>query len=245
MDTDFPLINAVLQKKQEGSIYNIGESSFIIHKSGFSYLKLGKENDLNSIFGFFSNEKKLPQYFHIYDPSVKLVEGIKNDKRFGIKYRKRIQLRFLNNKLKTKYSENLLANYKITEINNNNFENLRIFNLKLDNNFWESKLDFIKNGYGLIVVNEKNEPVSICYSSCIIDKIAEIDIATLPKYQGKGLAKAVAEAFIAKSVKKGIQANWDCFEENIPSLKTAQNVGFTIMKEYWFLSIYNKTWGNE
>ncbi len=240
INTDFPLINAVLQKKQEGRIFNIEKSLFIIHKSGFSYLKLGEENDINSLLNFFSKEKQLPQYFHIYDPPVKLVEGIKNDMRFGIKYRKRIQFRFEEKKVISSFRRNIEKSFTLKDIDNNIYDRLKIFDLKLDNHFWQSKDDFLKNGYGKVILNN-DHPVSICYSSCVVNGVSEIDIATLPHYQGKGLAKAVAEAFIEESIKNGIQANWDCFEENVPSLKTANNLGFIKVKEYWFLSVFNKT----
>ena len=224
MHTEFPLINAVLQKKQEGYVYNIGVPSFIIHKSGFSYLKLSDENDLNSIIDFFANEQSLPMYFHIYNPPNNLIERIKNDNRFGNKLRKRIQLRYKEDKLKTSYKDFLGKKFQIFDISRNNFESLRLFNLKLNSQFWKSESDFLKNGFGKVVIYD-NLPVSVCYTSCIVDNIAEIDIATLPARQGKGFAKIVTEAFIEISIDKGIEPNWDCFEENIPSLKTASVLG--------------------
>jgi len=219
-------------------------SSFIIHKSGFSYLKLCDENDLNSILVFFSNDRNLHQYFHIYDAPKRIVSEIEKDKRFGHKYRKRIQLRYKDDRLNTSYKDFLEKKFHINDIDRNNFESLRIFNLKLNSQFWKSESDFLKNGFGKVLIYD-NLPVSVCYTSCVVDNIAEIDIATLPEWQGKGFAKIVTEAFIETSIDKGIEPNWDCFEENIPSLKTAQSLGFVKLQEYWFLSIYNKLRENE
>ena len=73
------------------------------------------------------------------------------------------------------------------------------------------------------------------------NNISEIDIATLNDYKKKGLAKIIAEEFIEDSIRRNISANWDCFEENTPSLRTAESLKFTRLREYLFLSIYNRT----
>ena len=146
--------------------------------------------------------------------------------------------------LKTSYNDNLGKNYQVKDIEKNDMRYLKIFDLDLYNRYWRSEDDFLEYSYGTII-NYKSTPVCICYASCIVNNIAEIDIATLPDWQGKGLAKIVAETFIEKSIMKGIKPNWDCFEDNIPSIKTALSLGFTKLKEYWFLSIYIKTRDNE
>ena len=77
-------------------------------------------------------------------------------------------------------------------------------------------------------------PGLICYSSCVVSGISEIDIAIINNYQEKGLVKAVAKAFIETSIDKSIEPNWDYFEENIPSLKTDQSLGFVKLQEHQF-----------
>jgi RimJ/RimL family protein N-acetyltransferase len=79
----------------------------------------------------------------------------------------------------------------------------------------------------------------------VANNLAEVDIVTLPNYRGMGLAKAATEAFIEQSIQQNIKANWDCFEENVASLKTAQSLGFEPIQTYWFLSIYNKNRDHE
>ncbi len=240
MKTEFPLINTVIENNQEGHVFQIGNSSFIIHKSGFSYFEIREDFAAEEALNFLASEDKLPQYFHIYNPAVSLVNRIESDERFGIKYRKRIQLRYEGNRIERKYRDKLTGSYQTQIITDINFDALEVFGLQLGNQFWKSKDDFIRIGYGTIIVNENNEPVSICYSSCVAAGIAEIDVATLSDYQGNGLAKAVTESFVSESISKNIKANWDCFESNIPSLRTAISIGFSKLKEYWFLSVYIK-----
>lgn len=243
--TDFPLINAVIQKKQQGKVYEYDDFDFIAHKSGFSYLNLKTEN-INSIVDFFANEQSLKQYFHIYHAPFRVVEAIKKDNRFGYKYRKRIQFQFNEKTINSGLSKSIPSKFGFKTINENNFNSLDIFELDLPNRYWNSKNDFLQHGYGILAYDkEHDKPVSLCYSSCVSNDIAEIDVATLQAYRGLGLAKAVTERFIQHSIDKAIIPNWDCFEENTPSLKTAQSLGFEKIKEYWFLSVYNKTKSNE
>jgi RimJ/RimL family protein N-acetyltransferase len=239
LKTDFPLINAVLQQKQEGIVFHFSEFNFFIHKAGFSYLQLNG-NNINEVLTFFLTEKSLIQYFHIYDAPKEVVDVIKKDTRFGIKYRKRIQLRF-HKKNQMSFLKNLEHEFSFEKINTTNFDGLKIFNLELEKRFWKSKTDFLQNTYGVVAIDKHTKKtVAICYSSSIANNISEIDIATLPEYRGRGLAKAITVCFINFSKRRGIQVNWDCFQSNIASLRTAQSLGFEQIKEYYFLSIYNK-----
>jgi len=238
--TEFPLINAVLDEKQEGKIYQdeYSGSYLIVHKSAFGYLFAESESNYKLILDFFLKDSSIPIYFHLYSPPAELISLIQNDERFGYKLRKRIQFRYLKSEINHKSI--IPANYHLELISSDNFKYLNVFKLDLGTKFWKSEGDFLQNGYGSVVFYNKTNPVSICYTSCVAENIAEIDIATLPEFQGKGFAKIVAKHFINLSIKKVCLANWDCFEDNKPSLNTAHSLGFTLLREYNFLSIYNK-----
>ncbi|MFN9581904.1 MAG: GNAT family N-acetyltransferase [Bacteroidota bacterium] len=77
----------------------------------------------------------------------------------------------------------------------------------------------------------------MCYSA-ENDHRAEVDIYTFEQYRGKNLAKIAASAFIMKCKINNIIPNWDCFADNIASVKIAQSLGFKITDEYTLLSIY-------
>ena len=134
-----------------------------------------------------------------------------------------------------------LATFRIERISIQNFDKLLEFNLGLANKYWRSKLDFIKNGFGFCVFNDLGEPVSICYSACVANQTAEIDVATLPQFQNNGLASWVVNFFVKHCIENNIHANWDCFEDNHGSLRTAKRVGFIQVAQYNLLSIYNKS----
>ena len=114
------------------------------------------------------------------------------------------------------------------------------FNLGITEKFWNSKKDFLDNGFGFIVLNNLNKPVSICYAACIANNEAEIDVATLNDFQQKGLAKVAVSAFVEHCVNNKIGANWDCFEDNTGSLRTALSLNFKKITDYSLLSIYEK-----
>ena len=108
-----------------------------------------------------------------------------NSDRINTRLRKRVQLKFSNGQLLPAYS--ILPRFTFDKINSNNFDNLSVFNLSLDNKFWNSKTDFLENGFGFILNNEIGLPVSVCYSACVENGVAEIDVATLPDFRIKGL----------------------------------------------------------
>lgn len=241
MTFTFPLIEAVRQGKQEGAVFNIDSSCrLIVHKSGFAYLTHCHTTGKECILDFFHRQIQIPQYFHLYNPPAELYATIRTDNRFGIKYRKRAQFRFLENQLHPG-SRVIGSNGHFTaQIDAGNYEHHRPFELQLESRFWNSKNDFLDNGYGIFVYNREAVPVSLCYTACIVDHIAEIDIATLPEFRGKGYATLAALEFIRLSQSRNIHANWDCFIENTASLRLAQKLNFREMGTYHFLSIYKR-----
>ena len=247
IDTPFPLINAVLANIQDGKIFELEneiELFYIINKAGFSYITKRDAVDYSVVLNFLLYSKDIPDYFHLYDPPAQFIELCsKKIEEVNIKNRRRIQLKFRNPK--TKFEELLAGKNTITPITENNFKTLSIFNLSLESKFWKSEEDFEKNSFGYCVFNEKDLPVSICYAACVVNNTAEIDVATLPEYKKKGYAKLAVTAFVEHCCSHGITANWDCFEENISSLKTAESIGFDYIMTYNFLSVFNKRKNHE
>ena len=194
----FPLINAVLEGLQEGNIFKdeFEEYYFVIHKAGFSYLTIGSPKFYSELFDLFVKSNTVPRYFHIYEPPNELLSICGKDANLiNTRIRKRIQLKYNSSgDLPTNYF--LPQGYKINKIDEQNFERMDVFKLNLDSKFWKSKIDFIEKGFGFYISDERNNPVSICYTACINNKIAEIDIATLEEFRKLGLAKAAVTEFV-------------------------------------------------
>jgi len=240
----FPLISAVVEKNQSGNIYvdkkETPQIVFIINHAGFSYLFAAIKIDFNRLIDFFLQEKTIPRYFHLYDPPTGLIDFTLKRKELGVKLRARIQLRYTKSYIRPEKYKPAMP-LAIRHIDSGNFSELDVFNLHLDKKFWTSKEAFLKEGYGIFLTNETGIPVTLCYSVSVSRGLAEIDIMTRPEYQGLGLAKYVTALFVEQSINKNIQANWDCFEENLGSLKTALSLGFESMYKYSLLSIFDKS----
>ena len=54
--SDFPLINAVVQKKQWGQVFNLESGDFIFHKAGFSQLRAAKNQKFRPVLEVIANE---------------------------------------------------------------------------------------------------------------------------------------------------------------------------------------------
>lgn len=240
----FPLINAVLEDKQEGLVFTLDESIpgnfYVLHKAAFSYLFMNQNSyDLNKLLHFFVTDKNLPAYFHIYDASTALKQVCeKKDEWFNCKDRTRIQLKYIQKSITVPL---LPGGFQCKRIDADNIGDMNIFSLDIGKKFWNTQEDFLRNGFGFFIAKKTGQPVSICYTACVSENTAEIDVATIPEFRQKGLAKIVVAEFVNYCISNNIIANWDCFEENVSSLKTAFSLGFTTMLTYPFLSIFNKT----
>lgn len=238
--TPFPIINAVVEGQQDGKIYNLPDCTLIMHKCGFAYCKpLAEVVDYSKLVEFLLRQNELPQYFHVYDAPSQLCAAFKaQGTKFNIKVRSRLQLKFPLVKQPIAGFP-LPAGYTSMQITINNINALATLNLKIEDKFWRSGEDFIKHGFGYAVFASSGEAASVCYTASIVDNIAEIDVATLPAYQQKGLAKVAVGEFLKHCIINQITASWDCFEDNIGSLRIAEGLGFEQTKKYTFLSIYN------
>ena len=243
LKSEFPIINSILEEKQIGKIFTIEKNQYaIIHKCGFGEI-LGKNKNINPdiILDFLLEPSITSKYFHIYNASDELEALITINNNINFKSRKRIQLeypttQFNNIQLLYPTDEDLI----IEPLSIHNFEILDEFKLDIGNKFWNSKNDFLENGYGYLLKKQNNIPISVCYSAAVDSTKAEIDIFTQSLYQRKGYAKILLSHFLFESKKRNIIANWDCFEENLNSLHTAINSGFIQTKKYKFLSIFKK-----
>ncbi len=97
------------------------------------------------------------------------------------------------------------------------------------NQMWPSVARFLDQSVGYCAVH--NEAiVSWCTGEYVYDNRIGIGIETIEEYQRKGLATAVASAFIEHCTQRNMSVHWDCWSRNLPSNRTAQRLGFTLSK---------------
>jgi len=244
--TQFPLINAVIEGQQEGGVYvdqvEAPNAAFVYHKFGFSTL-LGNDNQNNfedDLRELFFTESSFPiKYFHWYDPPVRWKDIIDHSSlKQNYKDRTRTQFTFSEKHFNDKtYDLSIPVKFKARKIDQELLKQAEVFELGLDNCFWSSSDQFLREAIGICGF-WNGQLASICYSSTSAGNVAEIDVATLEKMKGKNLATLISYFFIKECVSHNIQPNWDCFDSNIPSYKLALKLGFIANYKYQMFSIY-------
>jgi RimJ/RimL family protein N-acetyltransferase len=105
---------------------------------------------------------------------------------------------------------------------------------------WRSLDDYFENGVGICLM-EGVTLVSVCFSMFISRGKAEVNVFTAEKYRSRGFATLAAAGFIDACLKRGLQPNWECFWDNIPSLRLAEYLGFKAQVDtpvyYWEESV--------
>ncbi len=107
--------------------------------------------------------------------------------------------------------------------------------------FWPSLDAFEAKGVGYCVVYGETI-ASWCLSVFVSGKDYELGLATAPDYRGRGLAKRTAAACAEACLGRGLRVHWHCLEENLPSRRVAEKVGFDeeVRYEVYRFSIQEK-----
>ncbi len=159
-------------------------------------------------------------YYRFDKENCKLLNGWKQ------KIKKGYQLELVNQTFLDNYAE---------------AENIKdVFN-ELSSN-WFSDKAYYKNGFGYCLI-DNNTIASWClgeYGSSKMKRI-EVGIETYESYRKQGFATITGAAFVDYALKKGYNIGWHCWENNIPSAKTAEKIGYKLIKKYPVLfGWYNK-----
>ena len=126
----------------------------------------------------------------------------------------------------------------MTSIQEVEFDRLeRAFKLDFGGRYWNSKEDFLERAIGACILNEKNDPVAICYSACVIEGVAEMDTLVLPEYRGRHFMRIVSEPFFNQAAAKRLTPHWDTFVSNKASYIMAQKFNLHLLRDYHLLSV--------
>ncbi|WP_159650222.1 MULTISPECIES: GNAT family N-acetyltransferase [unclassified Bosea (in: a-proteobacteria)] len=92
--------------------------------------------------------------------------------------------------------------------------------------FWRSADDFVRFSQAC-VIREAGAIAAVCYAAAIGGEKAEIDVVTDPHFRRRGLAHQAVAGFAASCFASRLEPVWDCFTNNIPSVRTALSLGFS------------------
>ena len=104
--------------------------------------------------------------------------------------------------------------------------------------FWDSYRDFVERGFGFCLV-EGGTIASWCLSVFASGMHFELGLATAPDYRGRGYATLTAAACAEHCVEHGLTPHWHCWEDNAPSIRVAEKVGFERPERY---AVYRFEW---
>lgn len=99
---------------------------------------------------------------------------------------------------------------------------------------WPSLEAYYEKGIGFGAVNG-GRLVCWCSTEYLSEDRAGIGIATHPGMRRKGIAALTAATCVAECLRRGVVPFWDCKVENLPSVRLAEKLGFTLLEESDFL----------
>jgi GNAT superfamily N-acetyltransferase len=241
---DFPLIRAVLAGCQDGDILADDDQQptvvLVVTKFGFTYA-FGEEADEEQwrdlVGTLFTHENLKNRYLLWYDPPPLCRYVLTTLQGEVARQRTRIRFKFDSKCWDNEFQdEGLSARGEVRKVGRQTLAKLSRFTLDIGARFWRSEQEFLDQGFGFVAEID-DEVASICYSACVVNGMAEIDVATLENYRGQGLAGAVCQAFIGHCRRERITPTWDCFDYNKASCRLATRLGFEEVKRYPFYTL--------
>lgn len=233
----FPLISAVIQRKQRGQIFvdrrEHPRTALVVNNFGFMHL-LGAESEaapaeLLAAEGVFRSS-----YLLWYAPPTSWQERL--DALPPERVRRRERVRFVFRPEQALYLGETAqppAGFELRHMDADLLARAAKFGLHLDSRFWSSASDFLEQGLGVCLLKD-GEVVSLCYAAAVVDGLAEVDVVTEPEYRGQGLGTLTAQQFNRECLSRELAPTWDCFVNNLGSLRLAESLGFAQVHKYPF-----------
>jgi RimJ/RimL family protein N-acetyltransferase len=233
----FPLILAVIEQKQPGWVFvdnpTHPASMMVVTKFGFMQFA-GTEGFGDSITKLFESPKTyLPSYLLWYSPPLQIQKIL--DRVTPEHVRRRERTRFIFKKQIIENPIECPAGFEVQWLDEELIKKTGRFKLDIGSRFWASTDDFLEHGIGACVMKD-GEIASLCYSACVVNNLAEVDVVTQEEYRGMGLAVVAAQNFMSECMRRGITPTWDCFVNNTASMKLAVKLGFEKKQTYLLYS---------
>ena len=90
---------------------------------------------------------------------------------------------------------------------------------------------FLSEGFGYTLVME-NKVCGFCTAEYLSAGECAIGIEVLQEYQWRGYASHMTACFLEECKRRGLTPYWECWKNNIPSVKTAERAGFVKLADY-------------
>ncbi len=90
---------------------------------------------------------------------------------------------------------------------------------------WPSVQAYLDNGWGVGAVRD-GQLICWCTAEYVSSDSCGIGIETAASARRQGMATAAAAAFVRRCWDRGIVPHWECWQDNVPSVKIAEKLGF-------------------
>lgn len=90
---------------------------------------------------------------------------------------------------------------------------------------------FLSEGFGYALVMDARV-CGFCTAEYLSAGECAIGIEVLQEYQLRGYASHMTSRFLQECERRGLAPYWECWKNNIPSVKTAERAGFLKLKDY-------------
>jgi len=98
---------------------------------------------------------------------------------------------------------------------------------------WPSEARFLARGFGVGAI-AGDAIVCWCTAEYVSRRMCGIGIETVEAWQNRGIATAAARRFVRLAFSRGLTPHWECDVENLPSVRLAEKLGFTLLEEKAF-----------
>lgn len=103
--------------------------------------------------------------------------------------------------------------------------------------YYRDENEFMENAMPVVAYDENKKEIGVIYNTAKGDGNCEVDVLVEEQYRKRGIGKALVQSFIELCQEKGLVPNWDCYSNNVPSMKLAERCGFEPVGTYPFYNI--------
>ncbi len=237
----FPLIAAVLLDEQDGGVYvdnaNSPSQAYVEHAFGFAQVFGNISADFEQELARYLLTDKCfnPNKIRLYTPYLPSFLALPDYESLR-SYRQRFTINTGEFPYSQGMAPELEKDIRLAGVDASTIS-LIDDNFGVVSRFWRTPADFILKS-NAVVVFYKGEPASLCYVAAEANYYVEIDVLTLPEYRNLGLARLAVVNFVNQCFGLSLHPLWDCFTNNLGSMRLCKSVGFTAPKApYPFFTI--------
>ena len=213
----YPL--SITEGFQDGNVIFSDDSKTALfwHYCGFAYQSGSvKESFLEKVYQDYFVKDTERRFVLITDNS-KAIEFFSD--KDDIVIDKRVEYRFVDLLMSAPECK-----YKVEPISESNYD--RIHGNIVPAFSWSSKEQFLKNGFGFVVL-DGDKVIAVAFSAAVSSDEVDIGVETDENYRHQGLAKVVADRMCREIISQGKKPVWAHALVNEGSKYTALGVGFT------------------